>query len=62
MRIMIEDIRETLRVVSTVDLLAREERVGDNPYSCTSEVVIEYYNCIIEELNSRGVYLELLDK
>ena len=62
MRIMIEDIRETLRVVSTVDLLAREERVGSNPYSCTSEVVIEYYNCIIEELNSRGIYLELLDK
>lgn len=59
---MMEDIRETLRIVSTVDLLAREERVGDNPYSCTSEVVIEYYNCIVEELNSRGVYLELLDK
>ena len=57
-----EDIRETLRVVSTVDLLGREERVGSNPYSCTSEVVIEYYNCIIEELNSRGIYLELLDK
>lgn len=59
---MIENIRETLRVVSTAYLLGREERVGDNPYSRTNEVVIEYYNCIIEELNSRGIYLELLDK
>jgi hypothetical protein len=58
----IEDLKGTLETLSTEELLEKESRVGDNPHSLTSEIVLKYYNLIIEQLNSRGIFLEDIDK